>query len=58
MKILGIDPGLAIVGYSVLDYDGKNTELLHSGSVQTKKGDRESTRLLEIFNDILNDLFN
>ena len=52
MKILGIDPGLAIVGYSILEYDGKNTQLLHSGSVQTKKGDRESARLLEIFNDI------
>ena len=52
MKILGIDPGMAIVGYSVLGYDGKTTELLHSGSIQTQKGDRESARLLEIFNDI------
>ena len=52
MKILGIDPGMAIVGYSILGYDGKTTELLHSGSIQTKKGDRESARLLEIFNDI------
>jgi crossover junction endodeoxyribonuclease RuvC len=52
MKILGIDPGMAIVGYSILGYDGKNTELLHSGSIQTKKGDRESARLLEIYNDM------
>ena len=52
MTILGIDPGMDIVGYSILGYDGKNTELLHSGSIQTKKGDRESARLLEIFNDI------
>ena len=52
MKILGIDPGLAIVGYSILEYDGKNIQLLHSGSVQTPKGERESVRLLEIFNDV------
>ena len=52
MKILGIDPGMAIVGYSILDFDGKNIELLHSGSIQTKKGERESARLLEIFDDI------
>ncbi len=52
MKILGIDPGMAIVGYSILGYDGKDTELLHSGSIQTKKGERESARLLEIYNDM------
>lgn len=52
MKILGIDPGMAIVGYSILDFDGKDIELLHSGSIQTKKGERESARLLEIFNDM------
>lgn len=52
MKILGIDPGMAIVGYSILDFDGKNIELLHSGSIQTQKGKRESARLLEIYNDM------
>ena len=36
MKILGIDPGMAIVGYSILEFDGRNIELLHSGSIQTK----------------------
>ncbi len=52
MKILGIDPGMAIVGYSIVEFDGENTKLLHSGSVQTSKDDRESKRLLEIFNDM------
>ncbi len=52
MKILGIDPGMAIVGYSILNFDGKNIELLHSGSIQTQKGKRESARLLEIYNDM------
>ena len=52
MKILGIDPGMAIVGYSILEADKDNLKLLHSGSIQTKKGERESARLLEIFNDM------
>ena len=52
MRVLGIDPGMAIVGYSLIDYDGKNYQLISSGSIQTKKGDRESARLLEIYNDM------
>ena len=52
MKILGIDPGMAIVGYSLIEYDGENIELLHSGSIQTEKGERESKRLLEIYGDM------
>lgn len=52
MKILGIDPGMAIVGYCILDYDGKNTILEHSGSIQTSKNDFEGTRLSEIYDDI------
>ena len=52
MKILGIDPGMAIVGYSILEADKDDLKLLHSGSIQTKKGERESARLLEIFNDM------
>lgn len=52
MKILGIDPGLGIVGYSIVEYDGEIPVLLHSGSIQTQKGTRESARLLEIFEDM------
>lgn len=52
MKILGIDPGMAIVGYSVIDFDGRNLRLLNSGSIKTSKNKSESQRLLEIFNDI------
>ena len=52
MKILGIDPRLGIVGYSIVDYDGEKSFLLHSGSIQTEKGARESSRLVEIFEDM------
>lgn len=52
MRILGIDPGMAIVGYGVLDYDGADMSLVSSGSIRTEKGARESARLLEIANDM------
>ena len=43
---------MAIVGYSLVEFDGKNCTLLKSGSIQTKKNTRESSRLLEILEDI------
>lgn len=52
MKILGIDPGMAIVGYSIVDFDGTDVKLLNSGSIKTSKERTESQRLLEIFEDI------
>lgn len=52
MKIIGIDPGMAIVGYSVIDVHGDEINLLTSGSIQTQKGNTDSSRLLEIFNDL------
>lgn len=53
MKILGIDPGMAIVGYAMIDCEGKdNIKLMTSGSIQTDKKQSDSVRLLEIFNDL------
>ena len=43
---------MAIVGYSVIDFDGENLVLLNSGSIKTSKYHSESQRLLEIFEDI------
>ena len=53
MKILGIDPGMAIVGYGMIGVKkNKKIELLTSGSIQTDKKLDDSKRLLEIFNDL------
>lgn len=52
MKILGIDPGLAIIGYSILDISENNVNLITSGSIQTQKNMSDSYRLYEIFNDL------
>ena len=52
MKILGIDPGMAIVGYGLIEYKDDKVELLASGSIQTDKSSTDSERLWEIFNDL------
>ena len=52
MKIMGIDPGMAIVGYGLVEFDGEECTLLHSGSIQTDKTKHEAARLLEIYNDM------
>ena len=54
MKILGIDPGMAIVGYGMIEINAGEEEinLLTSGSIQTDKKLSDSKRLLEISNDL------
>ncbi|MBQ7765056.1 crossover junction endodeoxyribonuclease RuvC [bacterium] len=52
MKILGIDPGMAIVGYGMVKIEKENIELITSGSIQTDKNLIDSKRLLEIYNDL------
>ena len=52
MKILGIDPGMAIVGYGLIEVGGDNIQLLASGSIQTDKKLPDSKRLLEVYNDL------
>lgn len=52
MKILGIDPGMAIVGYALVEVKDDKIELLTSGSIQTDKKLDDAKRLLEIYNDL------
>ena len=52
MKILGIDPGMAIVGYGLIEINKEEIKLLTSGSIQTDKKLSDSKRLLEIQEDL------
>ena len=52
MIILGIDPGIAIVGWGVLRYEkGKFTPLAF-GSIQTKAGQKVEDRLSQVFDGL------
>ena len=52
MRVLGIDPGYAAVGYGILDWDGRHFSLVGYGAVTTAPGIDISLRLCEIHNDI------
>ena len=52
MRILGIDPGIGITGYSIIEADKNGYRLINSGSIQTDKSMPVSKRLVEIFDDI------
>ena len=52
MRILGIDPGFAITGYSIIDYQGNKFKLIDSGAVTTKAGESFPLRLTKIYDDL------
>ena len=52
MRIIGIDPGLARVGYGIVDeIEGKKI-MLDCGIIETQSTQKEEQRLLEISNDL------
>ena len=52
MRIIGIDPGTAIVGYGIVDYNENESRLVTSGSIQTSKNLSDDKRLAEIYSDL------
>ena len=57
MRIIGLDPGLARLGYGIIEIEKKKKVLLDCGVIETSKKKKEEDRLYEIFND-LNELIN
>ena len=48
MKVLGIDPGLATIGYGVIDNDGKVSRVVDYGVIVTPKEENTANRLAMI----------
>ena len=48
MKILGIDPGYAIVGWGVIEYSGSKFKVLGYGSIETEAHTPTEERLVKI----------
>lgn len=53
MRILGIDPGYAIVGYGVVEYDNFRFKTVGYGAVTTNAGTHFCERLEIIYNDLI-----
>ena len=54
MRILGIDPGFAIVGWGVIEYSGSRFKVLGYGSIETPAGMRMEERLDIIYRELAN----
>ncbi|MCR4881392.1 MAG: crossover junction endodeoxyribonuclease RuvC [bacterium] len=53
MLILGIDPGIAITGYGLLECSGDSVKVVASGSIQTSKSKTTQERLAELYADMI-----
>jgi len=52
MRILGIDPGLAIIGFALLELEGNQKKLIDVGVIRTAAGLAMGQRLKEIHQDM------
>lgn len=52
MRILGIDPGIAIVGFGLIESNRSSVRMLQYGAVTTEAGLPLATRLVQIENDM------
>ena len=53
MRILGIDPGYAIVGVGVVDFEGNHFKVVEYGAITTEAGDNMFDRLKKIYDDLI-----
>ncbi len=52
MRIIGIDPGLRILGIGVIDYDGNRFQSVYSGVIKTKNTDSLAVKLAQLYEGI------
>ena len=53
MRILGIDPGIATIGFGLLEFSGRNYKLQNCGVITTPAHKSLSSRLEQIYDDML-----
>jgi len=52
MRIFGIDPGIAIVGYGVIDYKGNNFKVVDYGVITTPASMSPQERLKKVYDEL------
>tara|TARA_B100001029_G_C15007989_1_gene422361 strand:+ start:210 stop:683 length:474 start_codon:yes stop_codon:yes gene_type:complete len=53
VRIIGIDPGLARVGYGIIEVENEKKTLIDCGVIETNKNKKEEDRLFEIYKDLI-----
>ncbi len=54
MRILGIDPGLGITGYGLIEADGNDVRLMEAGIIRSDAKDNLEKRLAGIYKKVIN----
>lgn len=52
MRILGVDPGTGILGFGVIDYDGRTAQLVDAGVIRTPVHQPLPERLVTIYDEL------
>lgn len=52
MRILGIDPGTGILGFGIIDYDGRKSVMVDAGVIRTPVKEDDAVRLLTIYDEL------
>jgi crossover junction endodeoxyribonuclease RuvC len=52
MRILGIDPGTAILGFGVIDVQGAKVQMVDAGVIRTPIKEDDAVRLLTIYEEL------
>ncbi|MBQ7921029.1 MAG: crossover junction endodeoxyribonuclease RuvC [Clostridia bacterium] len=52
MRILGIDPGIAIVGWGVVDFDGRNLKPVDFGAITTTPDMKTEDRIAAVYREM------
>ena len=52
-RLIGIDPGIIITGFCVLDFLKSKTKLVAYGTIKPPKQDRLERRLLYLYDEVL-----
>lgn len=52
MRILGIDPGTGILGFGVIDINGRKTQLVDAGVIRTPVKEDDAVRLQTIYEEL------
>jgi len=52
MRILGIDPGTGILGFGVIDVQGRNVQMVDAGVIRTPVKEDDAVRLLTIYEEL------
>jgi len=54
MRILGIDPGLGITGYGLIEACGNNVRLIEAGIIKSNAKEKMEKRLASIYKKVIN----